>query len=222
MIINKYLRDGGKIFDETFTYPESVANVKDDVMTLISSLYRSRELQLRYDIYDSMGYDNISDMVVSDVYALIVKKAYEYDKLYNTLSLEYDPIANVDGTETTTDTLGATHTETSSGAHTDSTSFGADSKTQTAKISAENVSSFANADEVTDSRLAHTDSTSYGAHVVETDGDAVENVHVIERHGNIGVTSTQELIRQERDVAKFSFVGTVARDIINMICEGVF
>lgn len=226
--INKYFRDGNNIFDDDrYTYPSCINDNRAEILSVISSSYRARLLACRYDLYHDLGFESVEDIICADVFALIVKKTYEYDKLYGTLSLQYNPIENYNEveTETITDTLGATHTETNSGAHNDSTQYGADTNTRTAEISAENVGTFANADKTTDSRSAHTDATSYGAHKVETDGDEVENTHTrrLEKAGNIGVTTSQQMIRSEReDVARFSFIGIVASDIVNAICEGVF
>ena len=41
------------------------------------------------------------------------------------------------------------------------------------------------------------------------------------RSGNIGVTTTQQMIEQERNVANFSFIKIIANDIKNIILEGV-
>ena len=38
--------------------------------------------------------------------------------------------------------------------------------------------------------------------------------HALQRSGNIGVTSSQQLLQSERDIAKFDFIGYVAEKII--------
>lgn len=42
------------------------------------------------------------------------------------------------------------------------------------------------------------------------------------RGGNIGVTSTQSLIQQEREVARFSFIEVVCKVITDAVCMGVY
>jgi hypothetical protein len=42
------------------------------------------------------------------------------------------------------------------------------------------------------------------------------------RKGNIGVMSTQDLIKQSREIADFNFYKIVANDIISKICIGVY
>jgi len=42
------------------------------------------------------------------------------------------------------------------------------------------------------------------------------------RSGNIGVTSTQSLIQQEREVARFSFLEVVCKTITDAVCMGVY
>lgn len=42
--------------------------------------------------------------------------------------------------------------------------------------------------------------------------------HNFTRHGNIGVTTSQQMLESEREVAMFNFIGIVAHDIIKSIC----
>ena len=49
-----------------------------------------------------------------------------------------------------------------------------------------------------------------------------EHKDTIEKQGNIGVTSTQNLINQEREVAMFSFYNVLFNDIIDFITIGVY
>lgn len=64
-----------------------------------------------------------------------------------------------------------------------------------------------------------TDSTSVGSH---TDNDTVTHGHEIDRSltraGNIGTMTTQDMIKQEREISMFSLVAIVANDIISALC----
>lgn len=55
--------------------------------------------------------------------------------------------------------------------------------------------------------------------VSKNDGGSKEDVTTTKtRHGNIGVTSTQQLIESERDVADFSLYKQIAEDFKNAFC----
>lgn len=46
--------------------------------------------------------------------------------------------------------------------------------------------------------------------------------HNFTRHGNIGVTTSQQMLESEREVAMFNFIGIVAHDIIKSICICIY
>lgn len=52
-----------------------------------------------------------------------------------------------------------------------------------------------------------------GSHVTE---------HKLTRHGNIGVTTSQQMLQSEREVAMFNFIGIVAHDIVKSICICIY
>lgn len=140
--------------------------------------------------------------------AVMTANFYKWDKLYETIKLDYNPIWNVDGEEIVTTVYGEHITNNSLGMRKANTleqgynfPYDENSKTQTAENSI-SVSS----DAVNDSTVSnqHTDS------------------NTIERHGNIGVTSTQHLISEERQIAMFSFWDIVYTDIIKAITIPVY
>ena len=45
---------------------------------------------------------------------------------------------------------------------------------------------------------------------------------ILERHGNIGVTTTTKLLQEFRDYVNFNVVDIIAKDIVNSITEGVY
>ena len=51
-----------------------------------------------------------------------------------------------------------------------------------------------------------------------TDTSTDTITHNFTRHGNIGVTTSQQMLESEREVAMFNFIGIVAHDIIKSIC----
>lgn len=68
-----------------------------------------------------------------------------------------------------------------------------------------------------------TDTTTYNSNNTETIDtlDTERTTH--ERHGNIGLTTTTQLLTEYVDYAQyFNYVDIVAKDLINAICEGVY
>lgn len=56
------------------------------------------------------------------------------------------------------------------------------------------------------------------------DTETVQGQDVIESrtHGNIGVTTSQQMIQSEREVARFNYILTVLNDVVNDICSMIY
>lgn len=61
---------------------------------------------------------------------------------------------------------------------------------------------------------AHTDMTS--------GNEQVTHKHENRTHGNIGVTTSQQMLESEREVALFNFIGIIAHDIIKLIAICIY
>ena len=72
----------------------------------------------------------------------------------------------------------------------------------------------ANSGKDTTVRSQHTDQVTEGAR-----SDTVG--HELTRSGNIGVTTSQQMIISEREVANFSFLAVLTSDLVNSFCLGV-
>lgn len=161
-------------------------------------------------------YNNVDDITAMIQSTLFLNK-YKYDGLFATTKLTYNPIWNVEGTETTTTTHGATETS----------NIYADKETtneQGERITNEKDSTYpydtlektskeekdVKTESVTDTTTekGRTDKTTTGEYVDTT---------ILERKGNIGVTSTQNLIGQEREIVNFVFWDIVLSDIVKEI-----
>lgn len=129
---------------------------------------------------------------------------YKWAKLYETTQLDYDPIANVDARITETREIDDRHTEDTIGGANVTTTNGA----APMESSAYHNQSQSN--------------TQSQEHIDQHDEDAYKDVITTERHGNIGVTSTQDLIRQERDVADMNMLDTIMADVINFVTYPYF
>lgn len=124
---------------------------------------------------------------------------YKWTKLYATTQLTYDPIANVDAEIEETRDIAAKHTKETYGAGNVSTTNGQ------APMEA---SSFHNQTKST---------TESQQRIDDHDEDAYKDVITTTRKGNIGVTSSQQLIEAERGVVDFSFMDILMADVINIL-----
>ena len=55
-----------------------------------------------------------------------------------------------------------------------------------------------------------------------TDESNGNTTHKFTRSGNVGVTTSQQMLESERDIAMFNFIGIVAHDIIKSICICIY
>lgn len=55
-----------------------------------------------------------------------------------------------------------------------------------------------------------------------TDESKETTIHKFTRSGNVGVTTSQQMLESERDIAMFNFIGIVAHDIIKSICICIY
>ena len=119
-------------------------------------------------------------------------QASVWDKLWNTTQFEYNPIWNKDGVIKETETRDLASTLDG---------------TDTDQRSAYNASTFQNQEKTI---LDH-DSTDTGTITRER-----------EEHGNIGVTTTQQMIREEREVSQFNMYDYIVRSFKERFCLMVY
>lgn len=173
-----------------------------------------------YKYYDNENDGSNTNMVkqASDYIALYGKShKYEYDKLVDTLSLEYNPIENYFMTEKGTDTRTPNITQTNKGVNTNT--VGVDTSITTGKTTFDKSNSFIN-DTKTTNTGTNTDTQDINT-TVTTAGNE-KTVHEFTRSGNIGVTTSQRMIESERQLAMFSVVDLFVKAIADIILIGVY
>ena len=121
---------------------------------------------------------------------------YKWEKWANTLELEYNPIYNKNYTETEAEVVNRDVAQNVMG-------------TDTNKVSAYDDTNFAN-------RTQHSNSTS-----TTGDEDVLRSL-TREGKGNIGVTTTQKLINEERKVAQFNIYDNISEDFRHRFCIMVY
>ena len=173
-----------------------------------------------YKYYDSENMTNNANMIkqASDYIALYGKShKYEYDKLVDTLSLEYNPIENYSITEKGTDTRTPNITQTNKGVNTNT--VGIDTSITTGKTTFDKSNSFINDTKTTN---AGTNTDTQDINTTVTTAGNEKTVHEFTRSGNIGVTTAQQMIESERQLAMFSVVDLFVKAIADIILIGVY
>lgn len=163
------------------------------------------------------------------VYNLNSKK---WEHLFKVYQAEYNPIENTDFVETIndntiTDKTGNNSTVSNGTAQTNGS--GTNTGNNTAN---NNVYGFNSASAVGDSQTSgnNTDTTSTSSQTI-SHGDSVDNSHLFgndvhtsthKKHGNIGVTSTVELMEGEVAFWRWSFIDDICKDICNVIALSIY
>lgn len=119
-----------------------------------------------------------------------------WTKLLATTNFTYNPIHNVDATE-----------ETQEGSSGNSVTSSGSSGSRTDKMAAYNETTPVTTGEQESEDEAHSGTAS----------NSNRNMS-LRRYGNIGVTSTQQLIKQEREVDMFNIYETIAEDFKKKFC----
>ena len=250
-IISEYINDNPEKPFYSTSYYTGNGQITDiirtnDFQTMLTATirqlygeYRLRRLYFGYgDNKDIVIY---TDILKQDVMTVYARNKYKYDKLYETTILEYNPLDNVDetdhweeqhtGKDVTTENVGSKTTQEKIGNRSDSATYGSRTDTNTYEKAPYESSNYQAKDRNTITNGGHTDSAVIGEQnnqIIESgqeNTDTLQHGHIItydrRRHGNIGITSAMQLLTAQREVANFSFVDIVARDIMQQIAIGV-
>lgn len=205
-----------------FNVPEGL--VKQIAIDTI--LLRSRELEI---LYPDFTYMKNRITIWSNKYQI------NWKKLYDTTVLEYNPIENYDRMESWTDTNDET-----------STSARDNTRNNTSTVKSTSTNEVMNSVNVTDQNTAFNAGLADHAKQI-TDGDTTEKGNITntetgkdtenenvngERtgrhtrngraHGNIGVTTSQQMIQSERDLVVFNLYDVIAESFIENFCLMVY
>lgn len=168
----------------------------------------------------------------------------KWNKLYETLSLEYNPIENYRMVETetgsgtttsngtTTNTENTTMSGTTSNTTHSETSNSRDTTTDN-MIFGFNSSSAKNSDQVVTSETGSSDSDGTSSTTDSNEGSSTNNGTVsnegttntnreLTRSGNIGVTTSQQMIESERYLWEWNFFEIVFRDVDYLLTLQVY
>ena len=185
-------------------------------MTEYNSNYKTLDFSIMHDYGSFSVLSNAEsvDFVYAEfsriIDSILIIKNSKYKKLYDTLSLDYNPIENYSMSESGND-VRTPQLKTDI-----TTAYGADTTSETSTDSTmpydstEYVERNKNSNEFT--RQPRNDTTA----TTNTGNETM--AHEFTRKGNIGTLTTQSMIESERRVAYFSFFKVLIRDIIAETC----
>lgn len=177
------------LFNE-FTVPDGM----DKQIAIDTICMRSREMEV---LYPNLEFFAMRIGMWSR------KHQYNWKKLYDTTLLEYNPIENYDRMEEWNDT------DTESGSSTVTNEI-LNTGTVTEQNTAFNAGLADHAKEISDN-----DTTNNGSGTNKRDAKHTRNGRA---HGNIGVTTSQQMIQSERDVAMFNIYDIIAESFVENFC----
>lgn len=181
------------LFNE-FNVPEGM----DKQIAIDTICMRSRELEV---LYPNLEFFAMRIGIWSR------KHQYNWKKLYDTMFLEYNPIENYDRVEEWNDT------DTESGNNTVTNEI-MSSGTITEQNTAFNAGLADHAKEISDN-----DTTN---NVSGTNKRDAKHSRSGRAHGNIGVTTSQQMIESERKVAMFNIYDIIAESFVENFCLMVY
>lgn len=144
----------------------------------------------------------------------LVKKFESYNKLMSSnlksqldvMKATYNPIENYDNNEESTTTTGAKKENFKKGANTDTTVVGQGTITTKSDVTSYESNTFAEADKVTTDESARTTTTTLGERTdIRTEKEHIDTFKK-RIHGNIGVTTSQQMIESELELRKRNVV----------------
>lgn len=198
-----FLNYENKSLFDLLTVPEGI--VKNDLVD---------NIMLECGEFETLYAD--PDFMRSAIGAWSNKHQRTFLKWVNALNIEYAPLENYDRQENWTDETDANTTNTLNSTVSSSSTSGGESKTN---IAAYDSSSYSPSDQVTDSNSASNTSTDASS------GAGTENIdfeHTGRIHGNIGVTTSQQMLEQELEVARFNIIDEITMLFMSELCVAVY
>lgn len=207
------------IFNGVLTYI-SFNETASEIFSLFEMMYGKR---LMFKQYPETDADIPTAIIQLTNYCSIFARTYKYKytHMLKTEKAVYNPIENYSMTENGTDTRTpdlVTDMSNSSNSKGIGTS---NSDTVTGVTTYDNTADFINQNKGTDSTNTETTTENTATEKTTTTGTE-KTEHTLTRSGNIGVTTSQQMLQSERDLADFSTIRKFIDDIADVICLSVY
>lgn len=164
---------------------------------------------------DLYPYHQVPEYLKRNITFWFSRRLFDFERMYEALRVEYSPIENYDRKENTTrnyENSGTDKESTTLGSTTTSTNIGSNDNEN--KVSAYNESNYSNREKDTQSYNSTLTNTGSGTDVKQTEyGLKRKEVEDIRVHGNIGVTTSQQMIESEMELrAKYDIYKIISRE----------
>ena len=164
---------------------------------------------------DLYPYHQVPEYLKRNINYWFARRLFDFERMYEALRVEYSPIENYDRKENTTrnyENSGTDKESTTLGSTTTSTNIGSNDNEN--KVSAYNESNYSNREKDTQSYNSTLTNTGSGTDVTQTEyGLKRKEVEDIRVHGNIGVTTSQQMIESEMELrAKYDIYKIISRE----------
>lgn len=164
---------------------------------------------------DLYPYHQVPEMLKHNITYWFSRRLFDFKRIYEALRSDYSPIENYDRKENITrdyENSGTDRATTTLGSSTTSISGGND--TNETKVSAYNESDYTNRDKETREYNNSVTNRGSGSDMTQTDyGLKRKEVEDIRVHGNIGVTTSQQMIESEIALrAKYDIYKIISRE----------
>lgn len=140
------------------------------------------------------------------------READTFERWVNALAIEYAPLENYDRHENWTDTLDSDGTSRTTGTNDTSTSG-----TVTTDVSAYDSSTYQPKDKVTTSETIDNDTTENNTSTLDNTG-----MHAGRIHGNIGVTTSQQMLEAELDLGYWNIYSRITDMFLKEFCIMIY
>lgn len=181
---------------------------KDENPFTLIPYYTELQLENLHDymlaFHGAMPIYNYKLKVVTQILNLFHVNYYKYKTLFNTMFFEYNPIENYRMVEEEDNSTENEGTVTADGT---TTATATDSSTQY--------------NDQTFSDVAKNETSGTNNSTTQSTGK-IDFTKRLTRSGNIGVTTSQQMIESERTLAFFSFYEVIAEDIVNAISTKIY
>ena len=164
---------------------------------------------------DLYPYHQVPEYLKRNITYWFARRLFDFGRMYDSLRVHYSPIENYDRKENIArnyENSGIDKASTTLGSSTTSTSIGTNDNEN--KVSAYNESDYTNREKDIQSHNSTVTNTGSGTDTTQTEyglkRKEVEDIHV---HGNIGVTTSQQMIESEMALrAKYDIYKIIARE----------
>ena len=160
--------------------------------------------------------------------ASIIEDRYRtsWEKLYNALTIDYEPIENYNGIEEVRQT-GTVNVAGTSGTESEGTISSEDSSknpsVQDEKIYGFNSSSGVDSTKTSSTHDLQSATEQSNSTSAESDSTTTNDLTTVtRRHGNLGVTSSQDMINQEIALRRTQYIDIILRDVADMLTLKIY